>query len=184
MKHFTLSRNMYIKNAIKVTKPGIDAEVYVNPGALRAVAFSGKSTKPTWNYRFINKKDMESRIKTFFAGCEQYQEYKAERKAKQVEERQQPHGYQVGDIFYTSWGYDQTNVEFFQVVEVSGSHTIKLREICASYEESSRKSAIKDHFFGSEVLTRRVVGTHGIKISKSQRAYPWDGKPKHYSNDH
>lgn len=27
----------------------------------------------------------------------------------------------VGDIFYTSWGYDQTNVEFLQVVRVSNS---------------------------------------------------------------
>ena len=27
----------------------------------------------------------------------------------------------VGDIFYTSWGYDQTNVEFFKVVRVSAS---------------------------------------------------------------
>jgi hypothetical protein len=25
----------------------------------------------------------------------------------------------VGDILYSSWGYDQTNIEFFKVVKVS-----------------------------------------------------------------
>ena len=24
-------------------------------------------------------------------------------------------GYKVGDIFYTSWGYEQTNIEFYQL---------------------------------------------------------------------
>ena len=183
MARFTLPRNMYIRNAIKVTRPGVDAEVYVDIKGLRAVTFAGKAQNPTWHHRFPNQAGMERRIKSFFDECERLQEYKAERKAKQAEERQQPHGHKVGDIFYTSWGYDQTNVEFYQVVEIPGPHTVKLREICANHEES-RKSAIKDHFYGEEVLTRRVVGTHGIKIGKSQRAYPWDGRPKYYSNDH
>ena len=29
------------------------------------------------------------------------------------------HGVKVGDLFYMSWGYDQTNVNFFQVVKIS-----------------------------------------------------------------
>lgn len=24
-------------------------------------------------------------------------------------------GYKAGDIFYTNWGYEQTNIEFYQV---------------------------------------------------------------------
>lgn len=28
-------------------------------------------------------------------------------------------GYKVGDIFYTSWGYEQTNIEFYQVVKAT-----------------------------------------------------------------
>ena len=34
----------------------------------------------------------------------------------------------VGDIFYTSWGYDQTNIDFAQIVEISPSgKTVKCR---------------------------------------------------------
>lgn len=31
------------------------------------------------------------------------------------------HGVKVGDLFYTSWGYDQTNIEWFQVVGVTAA---------------------------------------------------------------
>lgn len=34
----------------------------------------------------------------------------------------------VGDILYTSWGYDQTNVDFYQVIRVSGKNAW-IREI-------------------------------------------------------
>lgn len=30
-------------------------------------------------------------------------------------------GVKVGDFFYSSWGYDQTNVDFYKVVEVTKS---------------------------------------------------------------
>src|SRR5438552_359421 len=37
----------------------------------------------------------------------------------------------VGDFFVSSWGYDQTNVDFYRVVEVSKSgKTVKVQEWC------------------------------------------------------
>lgn len=27
----------------------------------------------------------------------------------------------VGDIFYSSWGYDQTNIDFYKVLEITKS---------------------------------------------------------------
>lgn len=45
----------------------------------------------------------------------------SERTAKQVAADPQP-----GDIYYTSWGYDQTNVEFFQIVKrTPGTVTVR-----------------------------------------------------------
>lgn len=35
-------------------------------------------------------------------------------------------GVKVGDIFHTSWGYEQTNNDFFQVVEVVGKQSVKV----------------------------------------------------------
>lgn len=42
-------------------------------------------------------------------------------------------GVHVGDIYYTSWGYDQTNVDFYQVVTLKGKHTAVLRPIAPDY---------------------------------------------------
>lgn len=36
---------------------------------------------------------------------------------------------QVGDVFYSSWGYEQTNVDFYQVVSKKGKQTLVFREI-------------------------------------------------------
>ncbi len=35
----------------------------------------------------------------------------------------------VGDIFVSSWGYEQTNVTFYQVLSVHGKKTVTVREI-------------------------------------------------------
>ena len=47
-------------------------------------------------------------------------------KQKYKEERIKPHSLKVGDILYCSWGYDQTNVDYFKVSEVIGKRKIKI----------------------------------------------------------
>lgn len=44
-------------------------------------------------------------------------------------------GVKVGDIFFASWGYDQTNVDFFQVVELVGTSSVRVRGVCLPLEE-------------------------------------------------
>lgn len=39
------------------------------------------------------------------------------------------YGVKVGDIFYASWGYEQTNVDFFQVVALAGSSSVRVVEV-------------------------------------------------------
>lgn len=35
----------------------------------------------------------------------------------------------MGDIFQSTWGYDQTNVDFFQVIELVGTCSARVREV-------------------------------------------------------
>lgn len=39
------------------------------------------------------------------------------------------YGVKVGDIFESSWGYEQTNVDFFQVVALAGKTSVRVREV-------------------------------------------------------
>lgn len=72
----------------------------------------------------------------------------------------------VGDILYCTWGWEQTNVEFAQVVEVLPSgNTCKVRAICSRIEETGSMQGnawpLKDNFKGPEHLFRPRVGDCG-----------------------
>ena len=48
---------------------------------------------------------------------------------KEEAERVNKFGVKVGDLFYSSWGYEQTNVDFFQVVALVGESSVRVREV-------------------------------------------------------
>ena len=102
------------------------------------------------------------------------------------------HSLKVGDIVDSSWGYDQTNVNFYQVIEVVGAHTVKIREIASRVVSSdggptTHVEAVKDSFLvpfneyddRGRVLTRRVSAGNGLNVSSCQYASLWDGRPKY-----
>lgn len=43
--------------------------------------------------------------------------------------RENAFGVKVGDLFVCDWGYDQTNINFFQVVALVGSQSVRVREV-------------------------------------------------------
>lgn len=89
----------------------------------------------------------------------------------------------VGDILYTSWGYDQTNYDFYEIVARRGTSTIDLRKLqCASEDEGwcrHKVTPVKGAFAGDETLTRRINKHGSAKIESYAWLHPWDGKPKH-----
>ena len=109
----------------------------------------------------------------------------SEEQAKQ--ELAPPPTAQVGDILYTSGGYEQTNVSFYEVVAVSGS-TATIRQIGKNYlpsQSTQYEDAVTPAvgaFVGPPTKKRVQKATYGgsykIKISDYSTAYPWDGKPK------
>lgn len=44
--------------------------------------------------------------------------------------------FKVGDIYYDSWGYDQTNIDFYEITEVKEKSVI-IREIACKYVEGT-----------------------------------------------
>ena len=92
----------------------------------------------------------------------------------------------VGDIFYTSWGYDQTNIAFFQVTRKT-KKCVYIRELEATLKSSGNmsgsKKPIKNAFTeGSETLHRVRIGHDSepivINAEYDYDGYLWDGKPK------
>jgi hypothetical protein len=92
-----------------------------------------------------------------------------------------------GDLFRCSWGYDQTNVDFYQVVDVSPSGaTIKVRAVrqdvvSASEGGHERVAPVKGAWLDEEVLTKRwrldYHGKPAFRVASYASAYLWDGVP-------
>ena len=160
--------------------PGSEVYTYENRnGKLAGIAFAGRRQKPDWHFSFFNEQQRQDRIESW-AKCQRDQ---AAYKAKHKIERSKPHTLTMGDILYTSWGYDQTNVDFYQVVELIGKCTVIIREIAQKTMAghggpSESVVAVKDSFTGGP-MTKRANSTNRVRIASYCSAGLWDGQPKH-----
>ena len=72
-------------------------------------------------------------------------------------------GVHVGDIFFDIWGYEQTNVDFYQVVGLKGRHTAVIRRIGGTHEYDGdmcgHTSPRRDCFISDELHTVRTKAT-------------------------
>jgi hypothetical protein len=124
------------KNAVKDARSNELGEVYVYTAAeaLYAVAFRGTAGRPSWHYRFRTEAQREKSIADFLATLQGWAEYKSERRAA-VKAFQ--HDVKVGDVFRSSWGYDQTNIDYYQVVRLIGKHMAEVRAIQQEVQETA-----------------------------------------------
>jgi hypothetical protein len=100
--------------------------------------------------------------------------------------------FKVGSLFYDSWGYDQTNIDFFQVVEVKPKSVV-LRKIGQIQTEVAGFMceyvvAYVDHFIG-EPFTRPLKVSRdgksiGVNAEMSRRGllFEYHGEPKYQSH--
>ena len=46
------------------------------------------------------------------------------KEAKKAARENMKHDFKVGDIYYDSWGYDQTNIDFYEIIEVKAKSLV------------------------------------------------------------
>lgn len=170
---FKHQRSSYIpKGAVKVTdkESGAVAYLYTVKSVPYAIAFHGKAQKPDWHFRFRNEADREKRVSAHFAGERRRAAAQAQRRAARKAE---VNPFQVDDVLSTCWGYEQTNREFYQVVEVRGSMVV-IREIAAMSRDvgwCQHKISPKVGQFIGEPMRRRAKGGY-VRISSCIIARP------------
>jgi hypothetical protein len=72
--------------------------------------------KPLYNVSFYNESQALGWIDRTKAHLKGIADFRATRKA---ERKAAPVIFKAGDVWYRSWGYDQTNVDFYQVTRVT-----------------------------------------------------------------
>ena len=102
-------------------------------GHLYAIGFWGSAGNPTFHFRFRTEEQRENHLAKFFAGIQSHAHSVAERRDSAKAFR---HDVKVGDIFRASWGYDQTNIDYYEVVALIGQCYAEVREIDQEAEET------------------------------------------------
>ena len=156
-----------------------------NNGKPALQIFKGKQKNPYSNYYYQNEERRNMAISNAKESADAEQSYKE----KRAEERKSfvPE-FEVGEIFSSSWGYEQTNVDFYQVVEKPSKHYAVIRKIAQDTVEGSVYShgmacevvAVPNAFISTETQKKKV-GRYGIKLSSYSSAYKWDCRPKYKS---
>jgi len=176
------------QNFSAVIRPkGVDAVVYLyeREGRFVAKAFKGKAINPAFFYGFPSAEHRAAYVaeqcRLWIERAKRDAEYVAERDARSAQEYA---ALKVGDVLYSSWGYEQTNVEFYQVLAKRGKGSVivqQIGEICDynGHDMSGRKMPKIGVFVGEPMLRKYKAG---VNIDESIRAWIWDGAPKAYSN--
>lgn len=173
----------FIPNGYTEYKRHGDSVVYASPDHLHAIAYRGKKARSEWYYQFLSENSFLSAVSRFFESIEAHEQRKITRKKEQSEFTTT---LKTGDIIVESWGYEQTNVNFYQVIAVNGKQTITIREICATYEETGFMQGTciprKDVFTNDSLLMKKRVYKFGtserVNIRSYSSAQKWDGKPE------
>ena len=102
---------------------------------------------------------------------------------------QPKHDLKIGDIIYNSWGWEQTNIDYFQVVGASGQ-TVSIRAIqgiSRDYDGQSMSGEITPDVgnFCSDKILRKTpflcMNKWHIRFENGAGA-KWDGEPMTYTS--
>lgn len=127
---------------------------------LKDLRFRWHSVKKVW----YGYKDEET-VKAALANAEGGKPTKTPAKAEKVNK----YGVKVGDLFSASWGYDQTQVDFFQVVALVGETSVRVREVIPQMiDESPTCSMAADRTYK---ITNELLpaSTHSVFITDQEK---------------
>jgi len=163
--------------------------VYYSNGRPCAISYKGKQRKAEVNYAFSTAEKREDWIKRYTDQLQKDFDEKQQRKAA-IKAFVCP--WQVGDILNYSWGWEQTNQDFYQIVELKGK-TVVLQSINTHRVEgmgagmsdmSDYCIGVKDSFKENSQPFQKLIQNNGKEASvKMSYGYAdlWDGSPQYRS---
>lgn len=156
------------------------------------------SCNPSFYYTFRDTARAEKHAAEYVQQCQASEAYKANqtaiRKSKRAALNASDH-YSVGDVVYTSWGYDQTNVEYYQVTTLK-PRSVVVRQISVNSSDHGQAGGGKIaprrfEFVGPEIfcpLSEDGGFSAGPCWNKDKPAFrnychKWDGRACYTSSD-
>lgn len=131
-------------------------EVWMSEDATKVIGFKGKSIKANFHYVFKKAGEARNYADEFIASVNKAHAEKLS--AKNNLERK----LEVGDLLVSSWGYDQTNIDYYQVISLVGKSSVSIRQINKTKKIQNNNSMVgtclpvPNDFLSGE-FTRRVI---------------------------
>ena len=132
-------------NAIETREPLGVVYVYRANGKLLAIGYRGNAAKPSFHYSYRDMAGVDQAICNFFDSLKAQKE----RVSKYRQDSNSGHEFKMGDIVTNSWGYDQTNVDWYRVTKVTRNY-VWLQPISAHVEETGFMSGTSAPFVDTE----------------------------------
>jgi hypothetical protein len=130
------------------------------------VAYKGRQSKPRQFSSFSSEERLEAAISNLVTQETEVENFKRAR-------RETAHGLEVGDVLYSEWGYEQTNVNYYQVIRVVSGRSVVIRELRSQVVAGSemamsgkRAPILGEFVSNSKEQTRRATGFHRVSSGK------------------
>ena len=92
----------------------------------------------------------------------------------------------VGDILVSSWGYNMTIVNFYRVVKLVGAKSVKIEKLTSNTIRGDSWSghSVPNLEISGQLMEKsyRELNGQSVKISSSEFARPWNGKPMFFNH--
>ena len=202
-KHVKVCDNMFLINERSDMTNAIAtlADAFAQEGFVLEIDSEFKTamcTKPSkrarmgytikFNHYFPTTERMFKFVERELAKIGEMREFKAKRAAEKKEREEAARAdVSFGDVFVASWGWEQTQVDAYQVVGKKGSASVVLRPIATAVVSGSEHHMsqsvvpVPNAFISDETITKRV-GAYGITLNSYSSAYKWDGARSYHNS--
>lgn len=164
------------------TNTDIEVWTFEHGSFFFAIGWKGREGKPSFRCKFTTEEDRTMYINDF----EEERRRIEKTKRRLFNGDSQVVSLSVGDILVGYYSFEQTNVVFFQVVQLRGKKTVYLRRIRQSFIETGfmvgETVPLKDEFYDDTPPLRRVYKNNQVKIDQYMSASNWLGTPIRHSN--
>lgn len=153
--------------------------------------WKGRASKPMSNYFYVSVDKLGEHMLSLMKAADEREAKKNLAKEKKEKAKAIGHDFHVGQIFYDSWGYEQTNIDFYEVVRTTGK-TVWLKEIAAEKKYTGdmvgTTTAIPKKYISEEMKKSVLWGdwntkNNGFYLKSSYGGMsPWNGEPKRFSS--
>ena len=172
----TLTAREEIYGGLRIVREDGDRRCYVK-------IWTGKARRPDY-IAFQSAERREQFVADRKASWDYHQNAKAERAAAR-KAFDATTAFAVGDIIQATWGWEQTNQDFYEVLAV-GRQTLTLQEIGARPVPSKPGySDMSDHVVADRShrgeITRHRVTDASVKFESFKYGHKWEGRPAYRS---